>query len=118
MAATPTLAEGSMKTLAIRLDDDVQALLALVAQLEDKPIIGVIREAIDAHLAAKRDEADLAERAETVLADIDREAAARKEAIETLFGKPEPESTARRGRGKGGAVLGFTPPNKGGSETE
>ena len=108
-----------MKTLAIRLDDDVAAQLAIVAQLEDKPIIGVIREAIDAHLAAKRDEGALAERAEAVLADIDRDAAARKEAIETLFGKPEPdpEATSRRGRGKGAAILGFAPPpHQGGEE--
>ena len=75
----------SKKTMAIRLDQDVAEMLGLVAQLEGTTIIDQIRVAISEHLKRKSAEGDLAERAKAVIDEIDREAAARKAAISTLF---------------------------------
>lgn len=84
-----------MKTMAIRLDEAMSAQLTMLAQLEGVSVTDLIRQAIEQLIADKRSAGDLAARAEAVLADIDREASARKEAIEALFGsgQPAPEST-------------------------
>jgi predicted DNA-binding protein len=91
-----------MKTMAIRLEEDTSAQLTVLAQLEGTSVADLIRQAIERLIADKRSEGDLAGRAQAALADIDREALARKAAIETLFGSPEPDaapapSPSRRG---------------------
>jgi predicted DNA-binding protein len=75
-----------MKTMAIRLDDEVAEMLGLIANLEGTSQIDQIREAIMAHLSQKMANGELAERAQAALDDIDREASARKAAISTLIG--------------------------------
>jgi len=80
-----------MKTMAIRLDDDLHAQLQVLAQLSDTSITEVIRSAIDAHLQAKRHDPALVAQADSVLADIDAAAASRRDAIATLFA-PEPKT--------------------------
>ena len=77
----------SMKTLAIRLDDDLHAQLSVVAQLRDSSITDEIRTAIEAHLAASQHDEALSARAQAVLDDIERDAKARQAAIATLFGQ-------------------------------
>ena len=74
-----------MKTLAIRLEDDTHAQLSMLAQLEELTVTDAIRQAIDSFIEAKRSQPELTERAEAVLADIDRDAASRREAIASLF---------------------------------
>ena len=91
-----------MKTMAIRLEDDTSAQLTVLAQLEGTSVADLIRQAIERLIEDKRSQGDLAGKAQAVLADIDREASARKAAIETLFGAPEipatppPTSSGRR----------------------
>ena len=94
---------GGVKTLAIQLSDEQHAQLALIAQVEKVTLKDVLRQAVEALIAAKRAEGDFAERAAATLAEIDREAAARREAIQSLFGEAPPtpegdESTRSRGR--------------------
>jgi predicted DNA-binding protein len=83
--------------MAIRLDDELHAQLAVVAQLEATTITDVIRVAIETHLEAKRKDPALAARAEAFRADIDAEALKRRDALSTLFETP-PKSTGRRTR--------------------
>ena len=83
---TGTSKSGGVKTLAIRLDPDTHAQLSLIAQLRDSTITDEIRQAIDAHIQSVKASSDLAARADGVLEDIERDAAARREAIATLFG--------------------------------
>ena len=96
-----------MKTLAIRLDDGLHAQLVILAQLDGVALVEEIRQAIEGHVAAKRSHPDFAAKAKEVLADIDREAGERRNAIQALFeqkGAPEaeeaapPRSGASRGR--------------------
>lgn len=99
------LREGAaMKTMAIRLEDDVHAQLVVLAQLDESSVADQIREAIERHIAEKRATPDFAGRAQAVLAEIEREANARRNAIQSLFGdqtetaeEPTP-SKARPGR--------------------
>lgn len=78
-----------MKTLAIRLEDGLHAQLSVIAQLEGITVTDFIRSAIYARLEAKRSQPELAAKAEQVLADIDAEAANRRDAIANLFTRDE-----------------------------
>lgn len=93
---------GSVKTLAIRLEPDLHAQLSLIAQLRGSTITDEIRQAIEAHIASVKATPDLASKADGVLADIEREAVARREAIATLFGNGQPakQTSASRSRGR------------------
>ena len=74
-----------MKTMAIRLDDEVAEMLEIVALLEDTSQIDQIREAITLHLQSKVANPALLQRARAALEDVDREATARKKAISALL---------------------------------
>jgi predicted transcriptional regulator len=88
-----------MKTLAIRLEDDIHAQLSMLAQLEELTVTDAIRQAIDTYIEGKRSQPELTARAEAVLADIDRDAASRRDAIASLFegNGPKPETTEPAG---------------------
>lgn len=103
-----------MKTIAVRLDDNVSEMLALVANLEETTIVDQIREAIDTHLARKVAEGDLAERATAALDEVDREAKAKKDAIGALFEKVTtqvavPKTPRRRASKPDQPPMGFAP---------
>lgn len=83
---------GGVKTLAIRLEPDTHAQLSLIAQLRGSTITDEIRQAIDAHLQRIKASPELAAKADDVRAEIEREAAARRDAIATLFGDDAPAS--------------------------
>lgn len=94
--------KGGVKTLAIQLTDEQHAQLALIAQVEGVPLKDILKQAVDALIAVKRAEDDFAARAARVLEDIDREAAARRQAIQGLFGTTDPgeiEAPGKTGRG-------------------
>src|SRR5689334_6750313 len=68
---------GGVNTLAIRLEPNIHAQLSLVAQLRGSTNTDEIRAAIEAHIAAVKTAPDLAGKADSVLEEIEREAAAR-----------------------------------------
>ena len=101
-----------MKTMAIRLEDELHAQLALVAQLESTTVTDLIRSAVTGYIEQRK--AELSSRAEAALAEIEREAAARRQAITALFGgqantapdkpgdvgsQPTPRTSRRTGEG-------------------
>jgi predicted transcriptional regulator len=100
------------KTLAIKLEDDVHAQLTILAQLEEMPVSDALKQAVDGYITAKRSQPELKARLESVLADIERDAATRREAITSLFSEedaaPDAGTTAdakaspRKGRNQGG----------------
>ncbi|MGZ6609004.1 MAG: DNA-binding protein [Solirubrobacteraceae bacterium] len=77
-----------MKTMAIRLEDDLHAQLAILAQLSGGSIAELIRSSIEHYVETKRQDPALAAQADSVLAEIDSEARSRREAIATLFAAP------------------------------
>lgn len=98
MSAPDELTRG-VKTLGIKLKPDVHAQLSFIAQLRDGTITDEIQIAIAAHIAAAKDDPELASKAAEARAEIEREAAARQQAIATLFadgGEPAGSSRPRR----------------------
>lgn len=84
-----------MKTLAIRLDDDLHAQLNLVAKLQGVTVTEAIRTAIEAHVTQLAADPELSARAESVLAEIDREATERRAAISSLLGAKPGKATSK-----------------------
>ena len=78
-----------MKTLAIRLDDELHAQLSVLAQLSGTSLTDEIRQAIESHLVAKRASPELTERAKAVSEEIEHEAQVRQAAIVSLFGSAD-----------------------------
>jgi predicted DNA-binding protein len=95
--AGSTTSRGGVKTLAIRLEPDLHAQLSLIAQLRSSTITDEIRQAIEAHVAAVTGSSEFAERSEELLAEIEREATARRAAIATLLGTPASKGIASKG---------------------
>jgi plasmid stability protein len=89
-----------MKTLAIRLDDELHAQLSVLAQLSGTSLTDEIRQALEAHLKAKRANPELTERAKAVSDEIEHEAQARQAALATMFGPPEQPSESPKASSK------------------
>ncbi len=101
------------KTLAIKLEDDTHAQLTILAQLEEMPVSDALKQAVDGYITSKRSQPELKARLESVLADIERDAATRRDAITSLFSDGEQaesdagttadaKASPRRSRDKGG----------------
>ena len=90
---------GGVKTLAIRLEPDMHAQLSLIAQLRGSTITDEFRAALVAHIAAAKTAPELASRADNALADIERDATLRREAIASLFAAEEAPTSGGRSRG-------------------
>ena len=82
-----------MKTMAIRVDDEVHAQFVILSQLDGVSLTDELKLALEGHVARRRSEPGFAEKAQAVLEEIDKEAAARRTAIQSLFaeGTTEPE---------------------------
>jgi predicted DNA-binding protein len=96
---------GGVKTLAIRLPDELHAQLVLVASLEDKSLTDTIRQAIEELIERKRADGDLAAQAAKALEEMDRETASRRQALQALLGgeaAPGAEPASSRGQPKRG----------------
>jgi predicted DNA-binding protein len=93
--------KNGVKTLGIRLPDELHAQFALVAQLDGLNLTDAIRRAVECYVEAKRSETDFGVRAAAALEEIEREANSRRAAIQALFGDGEQSPTvpARKGRG-------------------
>ncbi|MEU2869811.1 ribbon-helix-helix domain-containing protein [Streptomyces olivoreticuli] len=92
--------KNSVKTLGIKLPDDLHAQFALVAQLNGLNLTDAIRAAVELYVTHHQTEADFTARAAQALEEIEREAAARRNAIQALFGNSSPGSTAAEGEAK------------------
>lgn len=91
--STPNESAPGVKTLGIRLQPAVHAQLSFIAQLRDGTITDEIQLAIAEHIARAKDDKDLRSRADEARAQVEREAAARQEAIANLFAEA-PQSAA------------------------
>ena len=95
---------GGVKTLGIKVPDALHAQFALVAQLDGISLGDAAIRAVELYVTAKKAEPDFADRAAAALEDIEREAAARRGAIQGLFGTPndsEPTEAATKPAARG-----------------
>jgi hypothetical protein len=104
MTEPTSKASPGVKTLGVKLPDELHSQFALVAQLNQLSLNDAVLEAVKAYVEANRNEAGFGERAAAVLAEIEREAAARKGAIQALFGEqgPAPSEAAKTPRSRRG----------------
>lgn len=82
------------KTLGVKLSAPVHAQLTLICQLENQSLTDAIKVAIEQFIERKRSEGNLASRAAEAAAEIEREAAQRRNALEALFGSQASEAPA------------------------
>ncbi|HKX24266.1 MAG TPA: hypothetical protein VJM46_03430 [Candidatus Saccharimonadales bacterium] len=85
---------GSVKTLGIKVPDSLHAQFALVAQLDGISLGDAAIRAVELYVTTKKAEPDFAARAKAALDEIEREAAARRGAIQGLFGADAPAADA------------------------
>jgi hypothetical protein len=83
-----------MKTLAIRMEEEQHAELSTIAQLAELNVTDAIRQAIDSWIDQRRSDPELQARAEALLADIDRKAASRREAVAAMLNSKAPARAA------------------------
>ncbi len=104
-----TMTEGTQpapagtKTLGVALSDELHAQFALVAGLKNLSLKDAVRQAVELWIQQSR--TDLAERAHEAMAEIERDAALRRDALAALFGpqtqsatEPSKPTSSRRGR--------------------
>ncbi|MFL6163280.1 MAG: hypothetical protein ACJ74U_13755 [Jatrophihabitantaceae bacterium] len=77
---------GSVKTLAVRLPDELHAQLVLVAGLDGVSLAEAIRTAVEDSIGRRRDNGELAAQAQAALEQVDREVTTRRAALQALLG--------------------------------
>lgn len=93
-------ATSQMRTLAVRITDDLRAQLDVIAQLNDRSVTEEIRIALEAWVVTSKSDPKVLARAETVRAEIEREAKTKQSAIEAIFGGESATAGTPRGKAK------------------
>lgn len=75
----------TLRTLAVRITDDLRAQLDVLAQLTGRSTTEEIRLAIEHWIAKSKSDPNLLKKAEAVRADIERDAETRRNAIAAIF---------------------------------
>jgi hypothetical protein len=102
-----------VKTLGIRLPDELHTQFVLVAQLDGLSLTDAIRKAVELYVQSKRAEGDFAERATAALEEIEREAATRRSAIQGLFGQATAQAAEGEGAGENASEGGSASSSRG-----
>lgn len=84
-----------VKTLGLRLPDALHAQFTLVAQLDGMSLGDAAVKAVERYVETKRSEPGFAERAQAAIEEIEREATARRGAIQGLFGSSDAATSAK-----------------------
>lgn len=100
-AAGSTGTSGQIRTLAVRISDDLRAQLDIIAQLTGRSTTEEIRLALEHWIDRTKSDPAVLKKAEAVRAEIEREAQTRRNAIAAIFdvdsgakAKPAPQRTA------------------------
>jgi predicted transcriptional regulator len=88
-----------MRTLAVRITDDLRAQLDIIAQLTGRSVTEEIRFALEHWIERSKFDPEVLKRAEAVRAEIERDAQVKSNAIDSIFppegGKSKANSAAR-----------------------
>ena len=82
------------KTLGIRFRPDLHTQITVIAQLRGRSFQDEVIAACEAHLAHAKSDPALVTRIQAAIADIDRDAASRRDALAALFSTEPPAETA------------------------
>lgn len=97
-ADVPATALGPIRPLSVRITDGLRAQLEVFAQLNDRSVTEEIRLALEAWVETSKSDPKVLEPAETVRAEIEREAATKRRAIAAIFGADASASKGARGK--------------------
>lgn len=84
----------TMRTLAVRINDDLRAQLDVIAQLNERSVTEEIRIALEDWIGRSKSDPNVLKRAEAVRAEIEREALTKRNAIEAIFATETPAKSA------------------------
>ena len=86
MSEPTTGASGQLRTLAVRITEDLRAQLDVVAQITGRSATEEIRLALEYWVQKIKSDPATLQRAEAIRAEIEREAQTRRNAIAAIFG--------------------------------
>jgi len=89
---TSTNGRSGVKTLGIRFRPDLHTQITVIAQLRGRSFQDEIIAASEAHVAQAKSDPALVTRLQAAIADIDRDAASRRDALAALFSPTEPKA--------------------------
>ena len=89
-AEVPATALGPIRPLSVRITEGLRAQLEVIAQLNDRSVTEEIRLALEDWVETSKSDPKVLERAETVRAEIEREAETKRSAIAAIFGSDAP----------------------------
>lgn len=90
LAEGPASALDLVRPLSVRITDGMRAQIEVIAQLNDRSVAEEIRLALEAYAEPSKSGPKLLRRAETVRAEIEREAKAKRSAIQAVIGSARP----------------------------
>lgn len=82
----PTSGGGQLRTLAVRITEDLRAQLDVVAQITGRSTTEEIRLALEHWIEKTKSDPATLQKAEAIRAEIEREAQTRRNAIAAIFG--------------------------------
>jgi len=85
MSEQPT-GTGQLRTLAVRITEDLRAQLDVVAQITGRSTTEEIRVALEHWVEKTKSDPAILQKAAAIRADIEREAQTRRNAISAIFG--------------------------------
>lgn len=85
-----------VRPLSVRMTEDTRAQLDIIAQLNDRSVTEEVREALEHWIERSKSDPQVLKRAELVRAEIEREAATKRGAIESIFEQTPPPKAARQ----------------------
>jgi len=92
-----------MKTLAVRLDDELHARIGMLSKLSGMTVTDTIRTAIERHLDTLANDPAITAKAEELRAEIEKDAELQRQALSALFGSSTTQAPkTTRGRGAKG----------------
>lgn len=83
---TTTAGSGQLRTLAVRISEELRARLDILAQLTGRSATEEIRLALEHWIEKTKSDPAILKKAEAVRAEIEREAMTRRDAIAAIFG--------------------------------
>ena len=95
MSEPTTAGSGHLRTLAVRITEDLRAQLDIVAQLTGRSTTEEIRLALEHWIEKTKADPVILKKAEAVRAEIERKAQTERAAIAAIFGAADPGSAAK-----------------------
>lgn len=101
---TTTTGSGQLRTLAVRITEDLRAQLDIVAQLTGRTATEEIRLALEHWIEKTKTDPVILKKAEAVRAEIERKAQTERAAIAAIFGATEPDVSGKADVKPGGSA--------------